>query len=619
MISKIREWTLPIMIIILVSFVIGTIFLNWGMNRGAGGTRIQTAGAINGREIPLNLFEREVSGERQRLERGAADDQYESHMLPQEVWDRTVNQTLMNDFYKKTDLFGTADEVFDYLVHNAPPGVDTASMFRTNGMFDTSKYVAFLNDPRAYEYNPGLRQLEEQASQVIVPGQKLEALLDAPLLPARAEVEYLYKERNEKAVFEYASMKNDAVKVDLSAITDDAAEKYYGEHRDAFKSDEQVDLYTVRIPKTPTARDEQTYYQELVDLKNKILAEKDVRRPEAFAEEAKISSDDDASAQKGGDLGWIKRGAMAPAFDSVAFRLDTGAISDPVKSRLGYQLIMVEQREKRDGIEMIKARHILRKIIPTGETMDALQEKADSLRKTMEDAGFRTAAQEAAQKDHSIIFDSTGFFPRNSPIPGIGFVSGLGHFLLGAEKESDNISERLENTSAFFLFSVKQRIPKGIPPFAAVKQRILPILADSLRRKAIRGAAEAWSARIPENAPLAGLKKSDSAMVSSGVTDTVTRMGDIPGIGADTKVAAVAFALPLGKRSKLIESNGRYFLVRPLWKGPAVASVPWGTPPVQAIIGQIMNQTRQSSYTEWYRNYKAGQKIVSNIDKVFVD
>jgi peptidyl-prolyl cis-trans isomerase D len=606
------------MIIILVSFVIGTIFLNWGMNRGAGGTKTQTAGSINGREIPLTYFDREVTNERQRLEHNGGEDQYQMHMLPQEVWDRTVNQTLMNDFYKQNDLFGTADEVFDYLVHNPPPGVDTASMFRTNGVFDTSKFVAFLNDPRAYQYNTGLRQLEEQASQMIVPGQKLETLLDAALLPTHVEVEYAFKEQNEKAVFEYASLKNDAVKVDLSKITEDAAAKYYAEHKDSFKSEEQVDLYTVRIMKTPTARDEQTYFQELADLKTKILAEKDVPRDSAFAEEAKTSSDDEASAQRGGSLGWVKRGALPPALDSLAFKLDTGAISDPIKVRNGFHLLYVEKKEKRDGADMVLVHDILRKIIPTGETMDALQEKADSLRKTMEDEGFHKAAMEAAAKDPSIIFDSTGFFPRNAPIPGIGFVSGLGHFLIGTEKDNDNVSERLENTSAFFLFSVKQRVPKGIPPFAAVKQRIIPILADSLRKEAFRSAAEAWAASVPENEPLAGLKKADSASIVSGVTDTVSRSSQIPGIGADTKVAAVAFALPIGKRSKLVESNGSYFLVRPLWKGPA-AVVPWGTPPIQMYISQMMNQVRQSTYEKWYESYKTTQKVTSNIDKVYID
>jgi peptidyl-prolyl cis-trans isomerase D len=620
MISKIREWTLPIMVVILVSFVIGTIFLNWGMNRGAGGTtKTQTAGIINGQEVPMSLFDHEVNVERQRVEHGVSEDQYQMHMLPMEVWERTVNQTLMNDFYKKAGLFGSADEVFDYLVHNPPPGIDTASMFRTNGVFDTNKYVQFLNDPRAYEYNPGLRSLEQQASQQIVPGQKLETLLDAALLPSRVEVEYLFKAEYEKAVFEYAAMKNDAVKVDLSKITDDAAAKYYADHRDSFKSDEQVDLYTVRVLKTPTPRDEQTYFQELADLKTKILGEKDVPRSQAFAEEAKVSSDDEASAQNGGELGWIKRGVMAPALDSVAFSLDTGSISDPIKTPLGIQLIYVEKREKRDSVMMVKVSQILRKIIPTGETLDALQEKADSLRKNMEEVGFAKAARDAAQKDPTFIFDSTGLFPRTSPVPGIGFVSGLGHFLLGTDKESENISERLENPAAFYLFSVKQRVAKGIPPFAAVKQRIIPILVDSLRRQAIRSAADAWAAGIPEDAPLANLKKTDSGMVVSGLTDTVTRMSRIPGIGADTRVAAVAFALPVGKRSKIFENNGSYYLVRTLWKGPAAPALPWGTPPVQSLIGQLMNQTRQSIYSQWYRNYKANQKIVSNVEKIYID
>ena len=162
-------------------------------------------------------------------------------------------------------------------------------------------------------------------------------------------------------------------------------------------------------------------------------------------------------------------------------------------------------------------------------------------------------------------------------------------------------------------------MPKGIPQFAAVKQRIISILADSLRRQTIRSAADAWSAGIPENTPLADLKKTDSSLVVSGVTDTVTRLSQISGIGTDTKVSAVAFALPVGKRSHLIESNGSYFLVRPLWKGPAAAAFPWGTPSAQTFVGKIMRQTRQSTYAGWYKNYKAEQKIISNIDKIYID
>jgi len=57
---------------------------------------------------------------------------------------------------------------------------------------------------------------------------------------------------------------------------------------------------------------------------------------------AAAESDDVASASKGGDLGWFKRGQMVPAFEEVAFQLKLGEISKPVKSPFGYHLIKVE-------------------------------------------------------------------------------------------------------------------------------------------------------------------------------------------------------------------------------------------------------------------------------------
>jgi hypothetical protein len=621
MISKMRSWAPTIMVIILVSFVIGTIFFNWGMNRGSSqGTHTNIVGKINGREIPLNYFDREVNAERQKLDRGSAsDDQYQSHQIPRQVWEQQVTQVLMKDFFSKVNLYASADEVFDYIKRNPPPGIDTASALMTNGIFDTAKYVTILNDPRTYEYNPGFRVMEQQTRELIIPVQKLEMLLSAPLLPTKAEMEYFYKTENEKAVFEYAYIKNNAVKIDSSRITDDMVAKYYTAHRDTFACEDLVDLYVVTIPKKPTAHDEQVYYQELLDIKNKIQSEKDVSRSEAFSEEAKVSSDDEGTAQNGGDLGFFKRGAMVPEFDSVAFKLDAGTISNPIKTRFGYHLIFVEKRQKHVKTEEVKARHILRKIVPTIETSDALTEKADTLRRKMLDGTFVTAAREAVQHDVSIVFDSTGLFTRNSLIPGIGYISGFGRFIAGLEgKESETVSERLENSKGFYLLSVKQRIPKGIMPLEAAKPQIRRLLADSLHKQALRLFAEEWSRKIGEITPLFSLKKFDSATVVSGVTDTVTRMSPIPGVGVDSKAAAIAFALPAGKRSGLIECNGTFFLVRTLWKGPPVF-VPWGASQIAMMASRIIGQLRERLYTDWYTEYKNRQKIICNIDKIYVD
>lgn len=64
-----------------------------------------------------------------------------------------------------------------------------------------------------------------------------------------------------------------------------------------------------------------------------------------FAAIAKTETDDTGTAASGGSLGTFNRGQMVPEFDSVAFSLPVGQLSEPVKSAFGYHLIKVEERK----------------------------------------------------------------------------------------------------------------------------------------------------------------------------------------------------------------------------------------------------------------------------------
>ncbi len=85
--------------------------------------------------------------------------------------------------------------------------------------------------------------------------------------------------------------------------------------------------------------------QEAKDIKAQLDAGGD------FAQLAAKSSTDTGSKASGGDLGWFGKGVMVPEFETAAFSLQPGQISDPVKSSFGYHIIQVLEKDPKHPID----------------------------------------------------------------------------------------------------------------------------------------------------------------------------------------------------------------------------------------------------------------------------
>ncbi|MCD4690241.1 peptidylprolyl isomerase [bacterium] len=85
---------------------------------------------------------------------------------------------------------------------------------------------------------------------------------------------------------------------------------------------------------------------------------------------------EDASAARGGDLGWFGRGIMLPEFEDAAFALAVGEISGVVPTRFGFHIIKIEERDE----ERVHALHILARVSPGPEDIVRARARADSLR-----------------------------------------------------------------------------------------------------------------------------------------------------------------------------------------------------------------------------------------------
>lgn len=81
------------------------------------------------------------------------------------------------------------------------------------------------------------------------------------------------------------------------------------------------------------------------DPKTAQKVEADLKSGKDFAAEAKQYSTDPGSRDKGGELGWFRKGQMVPAFENYAFSGPLNQTSQPIKSPFGYHIIQVEERK----------------------------------------------------------------------------------------------------------------------------------------------------------------------------------------------------------------------------------------------------------------------------------
>ncbi|HDR7533427.1 TPA: peptidylprolyl isomerase PrsA [Bacillus cereus] len=74
----------------------------------------------------------------------------------------------------------------------------------------------------------------------------------------------------------------------------------------------------------------------------------------SFEELAKQESQDLLSKEKGGDLGYFNSGRMAPEFETAAYKLKIGQISNPVKSPNGYHIIKLTDKKELKPYDEVK-------------------------------------------------------------------------------------------------------------------------------------------------------------------------------------------------------------------------------------------------------------------------
>lgn len=116
--------------------------------------------------------------------------------------------------------------------------------------------------------------------------------------------------------------------------------------------------------------------QEDLEVKARLRDfKKRVENGDSFAALAVLYSEDPGSAHNGGEMDYIGRAMLDPAFATEAFSLKPGQVSKVVKSEFGYHIIQLIDRKG----EKIKCRHILIKPKVDPAELEKAKSRIDSL------------------------------------------------------------------------------------------------------------------------------------------------------------------------------------------------------------------------------------------------
>jgi peptidyl-prolyl cis-trans isomerase D len=241
--------------------------------------------------------------------------------------------------------------------------------FQENGHFSAQRYKELL---AARNETP--EQFEAQQRQDLPVEQLRGSLLDSAfVVPVQTQAAWGLD--HQERLFSYAKFEAAKFQAGIT-IGDDQVKQRYEQNKANYMAPERIklayiDLALDQLPKaaplgsaelkaiydaekasrfsTPEQRhashilirfgaDKAAAQKKAQDLYDKIKGGAD------FAQLAKDNSEDPGSKAKGGDLGWVKRGMMAPKFESALFGIDkAGELAGPVETEFGWHVIKLDE------------------------------------------------------------------------------------------------------------------------------------------------------------------------------------------------------------------------------------------------------------------------------------
>ena len=341
-------------------------FALWGINSYFEGASKIVVATVNGVEIEKTDYQNSLSDQRrmlvQMMGQNVDADYFASRAFKLQVLETLIDSRLQAEYLR--------DRGFRVTDEQLSKKISSFSAFQVDGQFDPTHYEQLVRNAGLSVEGFERQQRQQGAIDQLRAGLRGSSLVVSSMTD-RA-IELLYQRRVAQFTVVDITAFEDSLVVGSEALRDE-----FDANKAQYVQPEQMQVEFIRLSVDELGKqanvselEQRAFYDNNVERFTQpesrsashilwSLAEDDAedvvdtreqeakgiaaraRSGEDFAKLAETYSKDPGSASRGGDLGIIRPGAMAPSFETVVFDLNEGQISDPVRTAYGWHIIKV--------------------------------------------------------------------------------------------------------------------------------------------------------------------------------------------------------------------------------------------------------------------------------------
>lgn len=327
----------------------------WGMDAIVGGFRGEAEVAtVNGEDITEQEYLRtvQIASQRQLSQMDNPDPTLlDEDQIRREVLEHMIQAEVLAQDAASQGLELT-DEGVDQLIVSLP-------QFQVNGQFNQQVFTSQVRN-----LGMGVGEYRQLLKREYISNQISTAVIRSGLAPVEAARQLLALEAQTR---DFRTLTLEAASVaDQLEITDADVEQWYNDNQQLFTRPESVDVSWIELSLDKVAAGIEVPEEAVRERYDALVAEQHqgewrtahiliedgegadqrietvrqrLEEGADFADLAREFSDDPLSADQGGDLGYLREGALGGAYDEAMLALEEGEVSEPVETEYGTHFI----------------------------------------------------------------------------------------------------------------------------------------------------------------------------------------------------------------------------------------------------------------------------------------